>query len=219
MLTPQQHKLLTFLQEKIATTGICPSFEEMREYLGLKSKSGIAALINSLEKRKFIKRHKNVSRAIEVIRLPESAVPLPLKQVTQQNDTFTDIPFFGEIAAGSPLFDQDRSEGEGSEKISVPKHLCSGPGIHYAIEVCGDSMTDLGIHDGDLAIIERVRTAKDGDVISALVDNCEVTLKTYKRVGDKIHLEPANQDFKTQVYEPERVKIHGRLVSLIRRYK
>lgn len=217
MLTPQQHRLFLFLQDKISSTGICPSFEEMREHLGLKSKSGIAALIDSLEKRRFIKRHKNVSRSIEILRLPESAAPIPTKPAVQELSE-TKIPFFGEIAAGSPLFDSNRSAGEGTEKVSVPKDLCGGSGPHYAIEVCGDSMRGLGIHDGDTAIIERVRTARDGDIISALVDNCEVTLKTYRRVGDKIHLEPAHNSYKTQKYDPERVKVHGRLVSLMRKY-
>lgn len=217
MLTRKQKELLLFLNAKINRQGVCPSFDEMRIYLGLKSKSGVAGLVVALEKRGFIRRHHNAARAIEVVRLPEEASQDSTPE--DPSTSFVSIPFFGEIAAGTPLFDQDREPGPGDAHVLVPQDYCAGKGIHYAIEVRGDSMTELGIFDGDMAIIERCRTARDGDVVSALVDNSEVTLKTYRQVGDKIYLVPANPDFKVQVYEPERVKIHGRLVTLVRKYR
>lgn len=218
MLTRKQKELLLFLNTKINHQGgVCPSFDEMRIHLGLKSKSGVAGLIVALEKRGFIRRHHNTARAIGVIRLPEEASQKNLPEPPWAD--FVQIPFFGEIAAGSPLIDPNREVGPGDVQVWIPKDYCGRGDRPYAIEVRGDSMTGLGIFDGDMAIIERCRMVRDEEIVSALVDNSEVTLKTYRRVGDKIHLIPANPEFKVQIYEPERVKIHGRLVTIVRKYR
>ena len=215
MLTAKQRELLLFIQERLGATGVSPSFDEMREALDLKSKSGVHRLISALEERGFIRRLPNRARALEVVKLPESSAPTPIgaKPVVQlaANDTI-EIPLHGRIAAGTPI-----EALQGTEGFAVPAALL-GPGEHYALEVSGDSMVEEGILDGDFALIRKVDTARDGEIVVALVDNEEATLKTYRREGRTIRLDPANSRYEPQRYEESRVQIQGRLSGLIRRY-
>ena len=215
MLTAKQRELLLFVNERLGDTGVSPSFDEMREALDLKSKSGVHRLISALEERGFIRRLPNRARALEVVKLPESSAPTPIgaKPVVQlaANDTI-EIPLHGRIAAGTPI-----EALQGTEGFAVPAALL-GPGEHYALEVSGDSMVEEGILDGDFALIRKVDTARDGEIVVALVDNEEATLKTYRREGRTIRLDPANSRYEPQRYEESRVQIQGRLSGLIRRY-
>jgi repressor LexA len=188
----------------------------MREALELKSKSGVHRLISALEERGFIRRLPNRARALEVVKLPEtrpSATVTPIRPVaaTPANDTM-EIPLHGRIAAGTPI-----EALQGTESFAVPAALL-GPGEHYALEVAGDSMVDEGILDGDFALIRKVDNARDGEIVVALIDNEEATLKTYRREGRMIRLDPANSRYEPQRYEENRVQIQGRLAGLIRRY-
>lgn len=214
MLTSKQHELLMFINQRLGQTGVSPSFDEMREALDLKSKSGVHRLISALEERQFIRRLPNRARALEVLKLPEvrsivpaAKTPLPVAA----NDTI-EIPLHGRIAAGTPI-----EALQGTETFSVPAALL-GPGEHYALEVSGDSMVEEGILDGDFALIRKVDTARDGEIVVALVDEEEATLKTYRREGQMIRLDPANRNYEAQRYEPRRVQIQGRLAGIIRRY-
>jgi repressor LexA len=215
MLTSKQHELLMFINQRLGQTGVSPSFDEMREALDLKSKSGVHRLISALEERQFIRRLPNRARALEVLKLPEvrsSAAPAakaPL--LVAANDTI-EIPLHGRIAAGTPI-----EALQGTETFSVPAALL-GPGEHYALEVSGDSMVEEGILDGDFALIRKVDTARDGEIVVALVDDEEATLKTFRREGQMIRLDPANRNYEAQRYEPRRVQIQGRLAGIIRRY-
>ncbi len=223
MLTAKQHELLMFIHGRLGRTGVSPSFDEMRDALDLKSKSGVHRLISALEERKFIRRLPNRARALEVVKLPETiasaAAPATAGTVAAgrpivppaANDTI-EIPMHGRIAAGTPI-----EALQGTEGFAVPAALL-GPGEHYALEVSGDSMVEEGILDGDFALIRKVDTARDGEIVVALIDDSEATLKTFRREGSMIRLDPANRHYEPQRYRPEQVAIQGRLAGLIRRY-
>ena len=216
MLTAKQHELLLFIDNRLKESGISPSFDEMREALELKSKSGVHRLISALEERGFIRRLPNRARALEVVKLPDtrpSAAVTPIRPITAvpANDTL-EIPLHGRIAAGTPI-----EALQGTDSFAVPAALL-GSGEHYALEVSGDSMVEEGILDGDFALIRKVDTARDGEIVVALIDNEEATLKTFRREGRMIRLDPANSRYEPQRYDESRVKIQGRLAGLIRRY-
>jgi repressor LexA len=216
MLTAKQRELLLFIDQRLKQDGISPSFDEMREALELKSKSGVHRLISALEERGFIRRLPNRARALEIVKLPElqqSAKVVQLRPAAPAaaNDTL-EIPLHGRIAAGTPI-----EALQGTENFAVPAALL-GPGEHYALEVSGYSMVDEGILDGDFALIRKVDSARDGEIVVALIDNEEATLKTYRREGRMIRLDPANSRYEPQRYEEDRVSIQGRLAGLIRRY-
>lgn len=234
MLTRKQHELLLFINKRLAEGGISPSFDEMKEALGLKSKSGIHRLITGLEERGFLKRLPHRARALEVVRLPEqvSIGTRPTAQPGFQPNVIrgdfsaalsgsqpakeaqaVQLPLYGRIAAGTPI-DALR---DNSTMIEVPAAIL-GRGEHYALEVDGDSMINAGIFDGDTVLIERAETAENGSIVVALIDNSEATLKRFRRKGDSIALEPANPAFETRIFGPDRVRIQGRLVGLMRRY-
>jgi repressor LexA len=234
MLTRKQHELLRFIHERLRETGVPPSFDEMKDALDLKSKSGIHRLITALEERGFIRRLPNRARALEVIRLPEMAAgaagqrrftpsivegglatraKAPPPPPPEDNSRSLSIPVMGRIAAGTPISAiQNRSH---SITLS-PDFLTQGE--HYALEVRGDSMVEAGILDGDLVVIKKQDTANTGDIIVALIDDEEATLKRFRRRGSSIALEAANPSYETRVLGPDRVKIQGKLVSLVRRY-
>ena len=238
MLTRKQHELLLFINKRLGESGICPSFDEMKEALGLKSKSGVHRLITGLEERGFIRRLAHRARALEVARLTENMAPasvgresagtraafapnvirgdfgnaLPGAAVAQPAETIQ-LPLYGRIAAGTPI----EALRDNSQRIDIPAALL-GRGEHYALEVDGDSMVNAGILDGDTVVIERCDTAENGAIVVALIDNNEVTLKRLRRKGDSIALEPANPAYETRIFGPDRVKLQGRLAGLLRRY-
>ncbi|MDR7059959.1 MULTISPECIES: transcriptional repressor LexA [unclassified Sphingopyxis] len=225
MLTAKQHELLHFIQERLDTSGISPSFEEMKEALGLKSKSGIHRLISALEERGFLRRLPNRARALEVLKVPEAAkattpgrenvVPLrkapPALKPIAANDII-EVPLHGKIAAGVPI-----EAFEDHNNLAVPAALL-GSGEHYALEVSGDSMVEAGIFDGDYALIQKASTAREGDIVVALVDGQDATLKYFRREGQMIRLDPANAAYEPQRYPADRVIVQGRLSGLLRRY-
>lgn len=228
MLTAKQHELIRFIQQKLEETGISPSFEEMKEALDLKSKSGVHRLISALEERGFIRRLPNRARALEVVKLPEDAVmgsakpsaandavsaAMPAKTPAPEpaNDII-DVPLHGRIAAGAPI-----EAIEGQSSMPVPAALL-GPGEHYALEVSGDSMIEAGIFDGDFALVKRTDSARDGEIVVALVDNEEATLKYLRRDAGRIRLDPANGAYEPQIYDAHRVQVQGKLAGLLRRY-
>ena len=216
MLTAKQRELLLFIDNRLNESGISPSFDEMREALDLKSKSGVHRLISALEVRGFIRRLPNRARALEVVKLPEvrpaaTVTPIRPAVAAPANDTM-EIPLHGRIAAGTPI-----EALQGTESFAVPAALL-GPGEHYALEVSGDSMVDEGILDGDFALIRKADEARDGEIVVALIDDEEATLKTFRREGTMIRLDPANRNYEPQRYDPRRVRIQGRLAGLIRRY-
>ncbi|HJS09821.1 transcriptional repressor LexA [Sphingopyxis sp.] len=225
MLTAKQHELLHFIQERLDTSGISPSFEEMKEALGLKSKSGIHRLISALEERGFLRRLPNRARALEVLKMPEAAkatapvreniVPLrktpPALKPIAANDII-EVPLHGKIAAGVPI-----EAFEDHNNLAVPAALL-GSGEHYALEVSGDSMVEAGIFDGDYALIQKASTAREGDIVVALVDGQDATLKYFRREGQMIRLDPANAAYEPQRYPADRVIVQGRLSGLLRRY-
>ena len=232
MLTRKQHELLTFIDRHLKTTGFSPSFEEMKEALQLRSKSGIHRLITALEERGFLRRHHNRARALEVMRVPgmEAALaPKPagfsanviqgdfgskLPGVRAANEVgAVQLPLYGRIAAGVPI----EALRDNGAQVEVPMALL-GSGEHYALEVAGDSMVDAGILDRDTVIIRKGETAENGQIVVALVDESEVTLKRLRRRGTAIALEPANQAYETRLFPADRVKVQGRLVGLLRRY-
>jgi repressor LexA len=218
MLTRKQHELLLYIDTRLNETGISPSFEEMKEALDLKSKSGVHRLISALVERGFIRRLPNRARALEVLKIPEAkkgaATPAPASVAPPRaaNDDVLDIPLHGRIAAGTPI-----EALQGTDTLPVPAALL-GPGEHYALEVAGDSMVDEGILDGDFALICRQETARDGEIVVALINNEEATLKTFRREGQMIRLDPANRQYDPQRYRPEQIQIQGRLAGLLRRY-
>ncbi len=228
MLTAKQHELIRFIQQKLEATGISPSFEEMKEALDLKSKSGVHRLISALEERGFIRRLPNRARALEVLKGPEDAVAAPRagrpandasaigrgmpKLAPQPANDIIELPLHGRIAAGVPI-----EALEGQATLPVPAALL-GPGDHYALEVSGDSMIEAGIFDGDYALVRRTDTARDGEIVVALVDNEEATLKYLRRENGMIRLDPANGAYDPQVYTPNRVAVQGKLAGLLRRY-
>lgn len=224
MLTAKQRELLTYIDERLRATGVSPSFDEMREALELKSKSGVHRLISALEERGFIRRLPNRARALEVMKVPESGGAMPAavaavtgggaaapRPVVVANDTL-EIPMAGRIAAGTPI-----EALQGSDSFPVPAALL-GPGEHYALEVSGDSMVEEGILDGDYVLILKADTAREGEIVVALIDDEEATLKTFRREGSMVRLDPANRSYEPMRYEPRRVKIQGKLAGLIRRY-
>ena len=224
MLTRKQHELICFIADRLADTGVSPSFEEMKEALDLKSKSGVHRLISALEEREFIRRLPNRARALEVLRMPERAgeakkgTAKPEKPAspglalpTPANDVI-EIPLHGRIAAGTPI-----EALEGSTMLPVPAALL-GAGEHYALEVAGDSMVEAGILDGDYALIRRTDVARDGEIVVALIDDAEATLKYFRKEGAMVRLDPANRDYNAQRYRPDQVRVQGRLAGLLRRY-
>jgi repressor LexA len=223
MLTRKQHELLCFIHDRLNETGVSPSFEEMKDALDLKSKSGVHRLIRALEERSFIRRLPNRARALEVVRMPErviappapvaAAQPAPAPKVpVAANDSVIELPLHGRIAAGLPI---EALEGQAS--LSVPAALL-GPGEHYALEVSGDSMIEAGILDGDYALIRRTETARDGEIVVALIDDAEATLKYFRREGQMVRLDPANHVYSPQRYKSDQVRVQGRLAGLLRRY-
>jgi repressor LexA len=235
MLTRKQHELLVFVHERLKESGVPPSFDEMKDALDLRSKSGIHRLIKALEERGFIKRLPNRARAIEVIKLPESMQPTlqpnrvrgfapsviegnlgrmraPLGDSANSNEPVM-IPVMGRIAAGVPI----EAIQTHSHTIGVPADMLT-PGDHFALEVRGDSMIDAGILEGDTVLLRRTDTADTGDIVCALIDQEEATLKRLRKKGASIALEAANSAYETRIFGPDRVRIQGRLVGLIRKY-
>jgi len=219
MLTRKQSELLTYIEDRLKESGISPSFEEMKEALALKSKSGVHRLISALEERGFIRRLPNRARALEVLRMPDikggtsvaSQPRAPFTPPMAANDVI-ELPLHGRIAAGMPI-----EALEGQSTLPVPAALL-GPGEHYALEVAGDSMVEEGILDGDFALIRKTDVARDGEIVVALIDDSEATLKTFRREGHMIRLDPANRRYDPQRYRPDQVRIQGRLAGLLRRY-
>jgi repressor LexA len=221
MLTRKQHELLVYIHDQLGETGVSPSFEEMKDALELKSKSGVHRLISALEERGFIRRLANRARALEVLKVPERAgaaasnvVPLkpPAAPLRIAANDIIDLPLHGRIAAGTPI-----EALQGTESLAVPAALL-GPGEHYALEVAGDSMVEEGILDGDYALIRKTDTARDGEIVVALINNEEATLKTFRREGSMIRLDPANRNYDPQRYRPDQVVVQGKLSGLLRRY-
>ena len=219
MLTRKQHELLLYIHERLGETGVSPSFEEMKEALDLKSKSGVHRLISALEERGFIRRLPNRARALEVLRMPDASVKaVPANdggatvRTPQPANDVLDIPLHGRIAAGTPI-----EALQGQDTLPVPAALL-GPGEHYALEVAGDSMVDVGILDGDYALVRKTDVARDGEIVVALINEEEATLKTFRREGQMIRLDPANRQYDPQRYQPNQVRIQGRLAGLLRRY-
>ncbi|MCD2171448.1 transcriptional repressor LexA [Rhizobium sp. C4] len=235
MLTRKQQELLLFIHERMKESGIPPSFDEMKDALDLASKSGIHRLITALEERGFIRRLPNRARALEVIKLPEAYTPSlqprrgfspsviegslgkapepPKPQVAANDDASVSVPVMGRIAAGVPI----SAIQNNTHDIAVPSQML-GNGEHYALEVKGDSMIDAGILDGDTVIIRNTSNASPGEIVVALIDDEEATLKRFRRKGASIALEAANPAYETRIFGPDRVKIQGKLVGLIRRY-
>ena len=239
MLTRKQYELLLFIDQRLKEHGVSPSFDEMKEALDLKSKSGIHRLITGLEERGFIRRLPHRARALEVLKLPENRAGAETQAVSVQESpaAFTpnvirgdfksafpgamigneveaiDLPLYGKIAAGTPI----EALRDNSNTIGVPASMLSG-GEHYALTVEGDSMIEAGILDGDVVLIKRCDTAENGTIVVALVDDSEATLKRLRRKGASIALEPANQKYETRIFGPDRVKVQGRLVGLLRQY-
>jgi len=229
MLTAKQHELLLFIQTRLEESGISPSFEEMKEALDLKSKSGVHRLISALEERGFLRRLPNRARALEVLKNPEDvnakapakpangndavtrvAVP-PVGQRSAANDII-ELPLHGKIAAGVPI-----EAMESDRTLPVPAALL-GAGDHYALEVSGDSMIEAGILDGDFALVKRTDSARDGEIVVALVRNEEATLKYLRRENGQIRLDPANAAYEPQFYHPNEVVVQGKLAGLLRQY-
>ncbi len=221
MLTRKQHELLTFINDRLSETGVSPSFEEMKEALDLKSKSGVHRLISALEERNFIRRLPNRARALEILRLPDAIksaarppkapVKAPKVVPIAAND-IVEVPLHGRIAAGVPI-----EALEGQSMLSVPAALL-GSGEHYALEVAGDSMLEAGILDGDYALVRKADIARDGDIVVALIDDSEATLKYFRHEGQMIRLDPANRAYDPQRYKPSQVRVQGKLAGLLRRY-
>lgn len=222
MLTRKQHELLLFIHKRLSEDGVSPSFDEMKDALQLASKSGVHRLVSALEERGFIRRLAHRARALEVLKLPEAAAPrasAPSNVVSgnfvrrEMESDAVDVPLLGKIAAGVPI---EAIQHE-TDRFGVPSQMVSG-GEHFALEVEGDSMIDAGILDGDFVIIRRGDTANNGEIVVALVDNEEATLKRIRRKGGSIALEAANPAYETRIFGPDRVQVQGRLVGLIRRY-
>ena len=227
MLTSKQHELLRFIHQRLDVSGISPSFEEMKEALDLKSKSGVHRLIGALEERGFIRRLANRARALEILKMPEGggsrdvnvvqltpAVATKSAQVhlpVAANDVI-EIPLHGRIAAGVPI-----EAMEGQTSLSVPMALL-GAGEHYALEVSGDSMIGAGILDGDFALIKKTNVARDGEIVVALVRGEEATLKYLRRENGQVKLDPANAAYEPQIYAAGEVEVQGKLAGLLRRY-
>jgi repressor LexA len=228
MLTNKQRELLILVNDKLRKDGVPPSFDEMKDALDLKSKSGIHRLITALEERGFIKRLANRARAIEILKLPDSdsnkgfnprVIDGKLDIIRQENSVretinSSELPVMGRIAAGTPI----EAISHSSHNVAVPGAMLSNSGNHYALEVKGDSMIDAGINDGDVVVIHEQQQANTGDIVVALIEGQEVTLKKLRKKGGSVALEAANPLYETRVYRDEQVKIQGRLVGLIRSY-
>jgi len=223
MLTRKQHELICFINERLNETGVSPSFEEMKDALDLRSKSGVHRLISALEERKFLRRLPNRARALEVLRMPEgvagakpaparSALPQHLRPLPDPANDVVEIPLHGRIAAGVPI-----EAFESDAMLAVPAALL-GSGDHYALEVAGDSMVEAGILDGDYALIRRTDVARDGEIVVALIEDSEATLKYFRREGAMIRLDPANRAYDPQRYAPAQVRVQGKLAGILRRY-
>lgn len=233
MLTKKQHELLMFIHERIRETGVSPSFDEMKEALDLASKSGIHRLITALEERGFIRRLAHRARALEVVKLPEQATTAapakgrapfkpdviqggglnPRPTVAEAANDVRDLPLLGKIAAGTPIAAIQHER----ERLPVPESML-GAGEHYLLEIEGDSMIEAGILDGDTVIIKRVENASSGEIVVALVEGEEATLKRLRKKGQSIALEPANSAYETRIFGPDQVEVQGKLVGLLRRY-
>jgi len=232
MLTSKQHKLLVFINQRISDTGVSPSFDEMKDALELRSKSGIHRLITALEERGFIKRLPHRARALEVLRLPDAAIATAQKKGAKFSPSVvqgkfaakggrrmhsgggaTELSVLGRIAAGTPI---EAIQHE-VDRIEAPESMMRS-GEHYVLEVQGESMIEAGIHDGDMVVIQRVDDATNGDIVVALVDQEEATLKRLRKKGASIALEAANPAFETRIYGADRVAIQGKLVGLMRTY-
>lgn len=228
MLTRKQMELLDFIKTRVDRDGVPPSFDEMKEALDLRSKSGIHRLITALEERGFIRRLAHRARAIDIVKLPEAMErpgfkprviegdrPAPPRNaIPVETRNALELPLMGRIAAGLPI----EAIGDAMQHVTVPGSMLSGRGQHYALEVKGDSMIEAGINDGDIVVIREQNTAENGEIVVALVDDHEATLKRFRRKSGSIALEPANAAYETQIYPDHRVKIQGRLVGLIRSY-
>lgn len=220
MLTKKQHELLLFIHKRLSEDGVSPSFDEMKDALQLASKSGVHRLVSALEERGFIRRLAHRARALEVLKMPDSAAPKSSGNVVEadfrrgrESEYGIDVPVLGRIAAGVPI---EAIQHE-VDRLSVPAAMISG-GEHFALEVRGDSMIDAGILEGDLVVIKRADTANTGDIVVALVHDQEATLKKLRKKGGSIALEAANPAYETRIFGPGEVKVQGRLVGLIRRY-
>ncbi len=232
MLTQKQQNLLAFIHQRLQADGVSPSFEEMKLALGLHSKSGIHRLITGLEERGFLRRLPNRARALEIVRLPAgmgaNAAPAPLAKAARQGieglakfgakagkalGNLVSLPLYGRIAAGTPI----EALRDPTRNVEIPPSMV-GAGEHYALEVSGDSMIEAGIHDGDIAIIRAGEAVQAGEIVVALVDGHEATLKRLKRNGNMVMLEAANPKYEPRLLSPERVRVQGKLVSLMRRY-
>ncbi len=222
MLTKKQYQLLKFIDKRLKETAICPSFDEMKDAVGLKSKSGIHRLISALEERGFIKKLPHRARALEVIKVPKikkfdaeaaekqaSAAPIP----ANSND-IVELPLYGKIAAGTPI----EAIANENDRVKIPADFASASGKLYALTIDGDSMIEAGINDGDTVVIQECQTARNGDIVVALIDDQEATLKEYRQVGSEIHLIPHNPSHETRVMSKGNLKIQGKLVSLFRTY-
>ena len=235
MLTKKQIQLLEFISRRMARDGVPPSFDEMKEALDLRSKSGIHRLVTALEERGFIRRLPHRARALEILRLPDalsrtgssgtsgSLSPRLVRNAGSERpgnampvteSSAMELPVMGQIAAGVPI----EAISEISRHISVPDGMLSGMGEHYALEIKGDSMVDAGIHDGDVVVIRQQDSAENGDIVVALIEGAEATLKRFRRKGKMIALEAANPAYETRILRDDAVKVQGRLVGLIRNY-
>ncbi len=235
MLTRKQLDLLEFINKRVQRDGVPPSFDEMKEALDLRSKSGIHRLITALEERGFIRRLAHRARAIEIVKLPESLGgpgladtargfsprvidgdkrPAPHDAMSVAAIEASQLPIMGRIAAGQPI----EAIADGAQSIAVPGGMIAGNASHYALEVKGDSMIDAGINDGDVVVIREGNTAENGDIVVAMVEGYETTLKRFRRNGGSIALEPSNPAYETRVFRSDQVKVQGKLVGLIRTY-
>lgn len=228
MLTRKQHQLLLFINQRLEETGVSPSFDEMKEALGLKSKSGIHRLITGLEEREFIRRLPHRARALEVLRLPDDVSVHPGQKFsprviqggaarksgdTPDKKSSIELPLLGRIAAGTPI----EALSDPSRFVGVPGELI-GRGEYYCLEVDGDSMVEAGILDGDTVVIERAENAENGSIVVALVEGHEVTLKRLRKRHNSVALEPANAAYETRIFGPDQVQVQGKLVGLLRTY-
>jgi len=235
MLTRKQYELLVYIDQQLRATGVSPSFDEMKDALGLRSKSGIHRLITGLEERGFIRRLPHRARAIEVLRLPDNMEAQGAKKKPAAGRGFSpnvikgdfklpgarpaagsdavELPLYGRIAAGTPI----EALRDPTNTVDIPASMIRG-GDHYALEIDGDSMIDAGIYDGDTVIVRQSDTAENGSIVVALVEDSEVTLKRLRRKGASIALEPANTAYETRIFGPDQVKVQGQVVGLIRKY-
>ncbi|MBE6452799.1 MAG: transcriptional repressor LexA [Alphaproteobacteria bacterium] len=217
MLTPKQYKLLIYINKAIKEKGCCPSFDEMKEAVGLKSKSGIHALIEALVERNFLRKLPHKARALEVVRMPKlkpsSVIDEEKKRDEALLNAVVEVPLYGKIAAGTPI----EAIANENDKFPVPYDMVRG-GQYYALTIEGDSMVDIGIMNGDTVIIKKTDTARNGDIVVALVDDCEATLKQIKKDGSDVLLIPKNENYETRRLHASRVKVQGILSSLFRTY-